>query len=185
MKPLQSMAMGCVFFVLVTRFGGYDAYADPAGWLLVLNGLRGLPDEIPHRSALWYLAGSATVISVPLWFPRVVEILAEGDPALAWAVNLPQFGFLGLLCHALAQTATTHRDLRPSRWLRTAAAGFVLVIVLPVLVFGGGLTVLEVVAGTSVVIVPILLIVLLFSYAGRPWARAPSTEHPAGPTDPT
>ena len=30
--------------VLSARFGGYDALADPVGWLIVLLGLRGLPE---------------------------------------------------------------------------------------------------------------------------------------------
>lgn len=184
MKPLQSLAMGCIFLVLVARFGGYDAYADPVGWLLVLNGLRGLPDEIPHRGALWYVGGLATVISVPLWVPSVIESLEGGDPAVAWAVNLPQFGFLALLCHALAQAATADGDLRSSRWLQTSLVGIVLVIGLPVLVFGGGVTALETTAGVSVVIVPVVLIVLLFSYAGRPWAHSPAPEGPVEQSDP-
>ena len=46
-------------------------------------------------------------------------------------------------------------------------------IVLPVLVIGGGLTSLETVAGAAVLLTPLTLIVLLLTYASRPWSGAP------------
>ncbi len=36
MRPLGPVARGLLIVVLVARFGGYDALADPLGWLLVL-----------------------------------------------------------------------------------------------------------------------------------------------------
>ena len=45
MRPLQSIAIGLVIIALRAEFGGYDALADPVGWLLVLLGVRSLPVE--------------------------------------------------------------------------------------------------------------------------------------------
>ena len=56
MRPLQSIAMGLVIIALRAEFGGYDALADPLGWLLVLLGVRTLPVE-PERRRTLFAAG--------------------------------------------------------------------------------------------------------------------------------
>ena len=173
MKPFQSVAAGWFFLLLVADAGGYDLYADPAGWLLILLGVRRLPVTFPFRDTLLWVGVLAGVVSVGLWLPQVGGRLDGAEPALAWAVNLPQFGWLALFCHAAATAATEGGDSRATAWFRTLLVGAVAVIVLPVLVLGGGMTAMETAAGAAVLLTPLTLIVLLFAYASRPWGGVP------------
>ena len=189
MKPLQSIAMGLVIVVLVARFRGYDALPDPARWLLVLLGVRALPPPMPHRDSLLRLAGLAGAVSVVVWFPVVTDALYDADASLAWAANLPEVLFGALLCHALAATAdqaadgSVHTDRKAARWLRLTRTGLLVVAVLPVLVFGAGMTAFESTSYVAAGLMAVLLICLLFTYAGRPWAHPP--EIAAGPSTTT
>ncbi len=172
--------MGVVFLVLYARLGGYDLYPDPLGWLLVLYGLRGLPDRLPHREILWTLAILATLVSIPLWTGPVSNGLADADPALAWASELPRLGFIGVLCWALSAAAREAGNGRESARLQMVVTGATLSAVLPVLVFGAGWTSLTGIAELAALGTLIALIVLCFSYSGRDWAGAPPpTEQPA------
>ncbi|MGB0099575.1 MAG: hypothetical protein WBP61_04770 [Nocardioides sp.] len=167
MKPLQSIAMGLVFLALVVRVGGeYDVIPDPLGWLLILQGLGRLPAALPHRPALRTLGLVALIMSAVLWFPGLVDGLADADEALLWAATLPQLAFVALLCRALAALA----DARAAAWLRTAAVLTVAAALLPVVVLGGDQLALVGVMVISSALVLILVIVLLFRYANRPWA---------------
>lgn len=171
MKPLQPIAMGLVIIVLSARFRGYDALADPVGWLLVAVGLAALPARIAHRGALLRLAALAGAVAAVVWFPAVTDALYDADPSLVWAANLPQVMFTALLCHSLAATAAEARDARASRWLRSARTGVVVVGLLPVLVFGAGLAAYEGETYVAAGIVAVLVTGLLFAYGSRPWAR--------------
>ena len=189
MKPLQSIAMGLVIVVLVARFHGYDALPDPVGWLLVLLGVRALPPAAPHRDSLLWLAGLAGAVSVVVWFPPVTDALYDADASLAWAANLPEVLFGALLCHALAATADETGDPKAARWLRLTRTGMLVVAVLPVLVFGAGLTSFETTSYVAAGLMAVLLICLLFTYAGRGWAvptdaaADPSTTTGAAPPE--
>jgi hypothetical protein len=169
MKPLQSIAMGLVIIVLSARFQGYDALPDPVGWLLVLLGVRALPTDLAHRSALLALAALAGVVAAVVWFPVVTEHLYDADASLGWAVNLPQLLFSALLCHVLAARAAAAGDGKAARWLAMTRTALVVVGLLPVLVFGAGLESLEVTSYLAAGVVALLLIWLLFAYASRPW----------------
>ena len=171
MKPLQPIAMGLVIIVLSARFRGYDALADPAGWLLVAVGVAALPARIAHRGALLRLAALAGAVAAVVWFPAVTAALYDADPSLAWAANLPQVMFTALLCHSLAGAAAEARDARSSRWLRSARTAVVVVGLLPVLVFGAGLASYEVATYLAAGLVAVLVIGLLFAYGSRSWAR--------------
>jgi hypothetical protein len=175
-KPLQAVAMGYVFIALYARFDGYDAYADPVGWALVLYGVHRLPAELPSRGGVLYLGWIAGLVSVPLWFPAVIDRLEDADESLAWAIDLPQFGFGALLCISLARAATADGDARAARWLRMLATAIAVVAVLPVLVFGGGLDDLADPAGLAVQVVYVGLVWMMFQYSGRLWAGAPVVE---------
>lgn len=189
MKPLQSIAMGLVIVVLVARFHGYDALPDPVGWLLVLLGVRALPPAVPHRDSLRWLAVLAGAVSVVVWFPAVTDALYDADASLAWAANLPEVLFGALLCHALAATADETDDAKAARWLRLTRTGMLVVAVLPVLVFGAGLTSFEATSYVAAGLMAVLLICLLFTYAGRGWAVTadaagdPSTTTGAAPPE--
>ncbi len=184
MKPLQSVAMGLVIIVLVARWGGYDALPDPVGWLLALLGVRALPESLAARRTVLTLGGIAMTVSVITWFPGAVTTLEETDASLLWAVNLPQLGFTALLCHSLAAAATEAGDRRPAAWLRTGYLLTIVVGMLPVLVFGAGFAGLEVPAYVAAGVTLLLVVWLLFSYAGRPWARDRFADSPAKPAPP-
>ena len=166
MKPLQSIAMGLVIVAISARVGGYDLLPDPIGWLLVLQGLGRLPSELPHRPAVRSLGLLALIMSVVLWFPALADGLENTDESLLWAANLPQLAFVALLCRALAGLA----DQASARWLKTASTLTVVAALLPVVVLGAQESALlgVMVVGSAAVLV--LVIVLLFRYAGRPWA---------------
>lgn len=170
MKPLQSVAMGLVVVVLSARFHGYDALADPVGWLLVLLGVRAFPAGIAHRRNLLRLAALAGLVSVVVWFPAVTDDLYDADASLGWVANLPQIFFSALLCHTLALRAEGAGDTRAARWLGLTRTAVIVVGLLPVLVFGAGLESFEVTSYLAAGTVAVLLIWLLFAYASRPWA---------------
>lgn len=168
--------MGYVFIALYARFDGYDAYADPVGWLIVMYGAHRLPAELPSRVGVIYLGWVSWLISIPLWFPAVVDRLEDADESLAWALDLPQFGFGLLLCLSLARLAVDDGDLRAAKWLKLLATTITVVAVLPVLIFGGGIDDLEGPAGLAVQVVYVVLVWLMFQYSGRVWAGAPIIE---------
>lgn len=175
MRPLQSVAMGMVIILLVAPAGGFDVFADPVGWVLVLLGLRALPPDVELRGPVLVLAGLALLVSVPLWVPDVVEALDDADESIAWALNLPQFGSFALLALALLRAAEAAGDRTARTWWGVVVVGLGAVVVLPVLIFGAGLDDLEGLAGALVALVPLTMVVLLFVCSGRAWAGAPQT----------
>ena len=170
--------MGLVIIALRAEFGGYDALADPVGWLLVLLGVRGLPGgpRPAHGPARGWPPSPASV-SVPLWIPGVSDALEDTDPSLLWAVNLPQLG----VRRAALPTAWSAGPPTPGTTgagglaAVPAVVGFVAVALLPVLVFGAGVDALEV--PTYVAARRVLLLALIWPAvrAGRPgrWATRP------------
>lgn len=170
MLPLQSIAMGLVVVAISARFGGYDALADPLGWVLVLIGLRTM-SALPERRTLLGLAGLALAVSCLVWWPAAQAWLDGEDPALRWALTLPQLGVEGLTCWSLARRAASAAP-GAARWLRLAAGAVVLVGVLPVLAFAAGSTTTEVWSYVAATLVLIWVIWLLFAYASRPWVVA-------------
>ncbi|NYD40017.1 hypothetical protein [Nocardioides panaciterrulae] len=179
MRPLQSVAMGLVIIALAARVHGYDVLADPAGWVLVLAGVRLLPRR-PARAgtvrALAVLAGLAGLLSVPLWFPAVVAALEDADESLLWAATLPQLAFVAALTAGLARAATEQEDRAAAAWLRTASTLTVVAAVAPLAVYGAGQRALLVPTLLLATGVLVLVIWLLFSYAARPWARSASEQ---------
>lgn len=169
MKPLQSVAMGLVIVVLGAPVDGYDLLADPVGWVLVLLGLASLP--LPQGGSLRALAALSLVVSVVVWFPSARDSLNVTDVALAWAAGLPELTTVILLAHALAQVARLAGDRQARSWLQTARTLLLVVAFLPAVVLGGGFDSLDGALGVVGSLVLLLLIVLLFRYAGRPWAE--------------
>ncbi len=183
MRPLQSIGMGLVIVALHAAFGGYDALADPVGWVLVLMGVRDLPADLDRRSALFWLAGLAGAISIPLWIPGVADALNDADPSLLWAANLPQLGFGGLLAHSLARRAADAGEAGSAAWLRLVVTGFVAAALLPILVFGGGVDALEVPTYVGASVLLLAFVWLLFSYSARPWATTEDATRAAPPME--
>ncbi len=150
----------------------------PLGWLLVLLGVRSLPADLESRRTLVGLAALAGAVSIPLWIPDVSDALYDTDPALLWAVNLPQLGFGGLLAHVLARRAADAEDTSAATWLRVTVTGFAVVALLPILVWGVGVGALAVPAYVGATLVLLALIWMLFSWSSRAWATA--EERPTG-----
>ena len=161
--------MGLVIVALTARIGGYDALPDPLGWLLVVNGLRGLPDDYRQRSTMVRLALLVLAVSVLLWVPATGTWLDDHDASLRWAVNLPQALVLAWFAHTLAGRAAA-TDPRAGHWLRTTATLVAATAVAPVLVFGGGVEALEAPSYVLAAGALLLLIWLLFAYSARAWA---------------
>jgi hypothetical protein len=174
-KPLQAVAMGLVVVLLTAPVHGFDLLADPVGWVLVLIGLSAL--QLPRGDLLVRLATLALLVAVPVWVPMVRDRLNITDPSLAWAASIPELLTVIVLAISLAGAATEAGDPDAARWLRTARTLMIVVALLPPVVLGGGLDSL---AGAATVVGSLsllLVILLLFRYAGRPWAQplAPST----------
>lgn len=161
--------MGYVIIALFARQGGYDLLADPVGWVLVLLGVRRLPDPIA-RDTLLYVGALALAVSVPLWVPAVVEAIAREDASLAWAADLPALAFAGLLFHQLARAAQGAGERTTASVLHGLLTLTVVVAVLPVLVFGAGADGLADLAGGSGQLLNLATVVVLFTYSGRTWA---------------
>ncbi len=172
--------MGYVVIALFARQGGYDLLADPLGWTLVLLGVSRLPDPIA-RAALLYVGALALVVSVPLWVPSILETVAREDESLAWAADLPALAFAGSLFRQLGQTAQGAGDRTAATVLQGLVSLTVVVALLPVLVFGAGWSSLADLAGSSGQLLNLAAVVVLFSYAGRPWAGAPQPTTPVPP----
>lgn len=178
MRPLQSVAMGLVVVALTARLHGYDALPDAAGWVLVLLGVR----RLGLSTALAVVATAALLVSLVVWWPPAQDALGELHPSLWWAATLPQLAACALLCRELAARATVAGDGRAAAWLRTATVLVVVSAVAPVGAFSANASddALAAVHAAAAGVV-LLLIVLVFSYAARPWAAARVSEHPARP----
>jgi hypothetical protein len=175
MRPLQWIAMGLVIVALRTEFGGYDALADPVGWLLVLVGSQRLPLAGEQKRWLLLVAAAAGAVGIALWIPGVGDAIDEVHASLLWVANLPQVGFAALLAHCLLGRAYEAGDTRAAAWLKFLRVGFVAVALLPVLVFGAGVDALELPTYLLATVLLLALIFLLFAWAGRPWAGEPPT----------
>lgn len=171
--------MGYVIIALFARQGGYDLLADPVGWVLVLLGVRRLPDPVA-RTTLVYAAALALAVSVPLWVPAVLEAVADEDPSLAWAADLPALVFAGLLFHQLSGAARVAGDRGAATVLQGLLVLSVVVAVLPVLVFGAGWDSLADLAGGSGQLLNLATVGVLFAQAGRAWAQEPAPAATAG-----
>lgn len=166
--------MGYVIIALFARQGGYDLLPDPLGWVLVLLGVRRLPDPI-DRATLSYVGALALLVSVPLWFPDVLDAIAREDASLAWAANLPALGFAALLFRQLSQAAQAAGAPTAQMVLQGLFTLTLVVALLPVLVFGGDLTVLEDLAVGTEQVLNLAAVAVLFAYSGQRWAGGPGT----------
>ena len=160
--------MGLV--IVLVRAGSPDLLPDPLGWLLILYGVRRLPPDLPLRAGVLALGALALAVSVPLWIPEVADRVLESDRSLQWAVNLPQLLFVVTLATALGRQAGEHGDSAGRGWWFLVATLTGFAAAAPVLVFGGGIAVLETPALVIAGAVLLTAIVLCFAHSGRPWA---------------
>lgn len=175
MTPLQKVAMGLVIVFLSARFAGYDALPDPVGWGLVVAGLLPLRSRLPQGGSLVTLAALAGVMSLPLVLPAVSDRLSASGQ---WGVSVPQTTFCLLLCVSLATLAERAGE-REARRLVALRTGYVVVLVGPVLVYGGGVDALAVPVAVLSVLANVALVYLTFTVSKRPWSRTEGSPSPA------
>lgn len=184
MKPLHAVALGLVVIALYAQQGDYDLLPDPAGWALVLVGLKVLTDrvDLPRSPVLWLLGVLALAASAALTAPPVREWFEDAEPALGWAIDVPALGFCAVLCHSLTSGARAAKEVGAYGWLQWTAIGFVASVLAPIVVIGGDVEALrgpaELVAGLA----QLSLFVLCLAYGGRTWAGAPKPAEPAEPS---
>lgn len=174
MRPLQAVGAGLLVVALTASLAepGFDLFPDPIGWLLVLHGVRRLPDPLPLRGPALVVAAVAGLVSVVLWIPATAAPILAADESLQWTLNLGQIGFLVLLSLALSQAAREGDDDSARRWWRLALAGSVVTAILPPLAYGGGLAGLVTPSVVFATVVLLTCLVLCFVHSGRQWATA-------------
>ena len=166
--------MGLVIVFLTARFAGYDALPDPVGWGLAVAGLVPLRNRLPQGDSLLALAVIAGLVSVPLVVPSLNDRLS---PSGQWGVGVPQTAFCLLLSISLATLAERAGDREAARFglLRTA---YIVVLFLPVLVYGGGVKELAIPTALLSVVSNVALVYYTFKVSRRPYvtesAPAPS-----------
>lgn len=176
--------MGLLLVVLDAPVGsaGLDVFANPVGWLLVVIGVRGLPERIGHRSLLLGLAVVAGLVSAALWVPGPVAALQDVDASLLWVLDLPPAAFVLVLALALGAAADRADDGAARGWWRLVLAGTVLTVLLPPVVYGGGVDALALVAVAVAVATLLACVVLCFAHSARPWVHdaVPTADAPGG-----
>lgn len=159
--------MGLVIVFLDVGADGWDWVADPIGWVLVLMGLSPLKEIVPgHRGAVLgaWLCLAVSVVTFP---PDSVDIL---DPTLGWLFSLPTIAFSFVLCDALAdaEALPAGRGVPLAarfRWLRVA---FVVVGVLPLLVYVVGWEWLTIPTAVAAVLTNITLVLSVWAAGDEP-----------------
>lgn len=170
MESLQTVALGLLLvFLDVGGDQGVDWVADPVGWVLVIVGLVPALDRLVAGRALLWTAAVCLVVSLVTFPP---DSLARVDPSAAWAFSLPTLVWCWWVSGALADAV---RDPWGRRF-RILRMTFVVVALLPVLIYGPGWTWLALPAALLAVCANVTLLVGL-------WA-ASAPEALADPADP-
>jgi hypothetical protein len=171
-QPLLVVALALVIIVIRSDFHGYDALPDPLAWLLIAVASAAFPPDVPRRGALIASALLAMLASVASWPSRWNDEIVDLDPALAWAVALPSLVWSALFCLAVAHLAKSRQLSAHIMWTYVGY-GFVAAIVLPVVVFGGGIDSLEGTYAAIIVLSQVALFALALMHAWKPWALIP------------
>ncbi len=189
MTPLQKIAMGLVVVLVPANFPRdphpawrfYDALPDPVGWVLVLAGLvaLGRGSDLDLDVARW-LGVLALVVSVPLWFPQVSHLLVpEYNPRIEvsfqWFVALPQTLFSLFLVRTIGRAAIDEqpRDTYVAGRFGVLTWGLAVMLVLPVVAYGGGVASLENPTLLLIGLVNIAVVYYLFRVHRRRWLGGP------------
>ena len=161
MTPLQKIAMGLVIVVVDSYLAGFDAVPDVLGWALALAGIWSMRSGLPGFDGIAASAVLSGLVSVALLRPAWTADLPEST---GWLLSLPQLVFTILLCGALATLARTAaadvaQRFRILRWV------FVVLVVAPALVYGGGVDALLIPLAVVTVVANVYLVYLLFRVA--------------------
>lgn len=153
---MQTIAMGLLIIVLDVPATGWDWIADPLGWVLILLGLSAIREVVPNHRGLAITAWVCLAVSVIIYPPDSVATL---DDSLGWVFSLPTVVWCFLMTDSLHDVAEGGRRTT-LLWLRHV---FVLVGVLPLLVYLAGLDWLTVPAAVVAVAANIALLYLLWT----------------------
>jgi hypothetical protein len=167
-QPLLVVALALVIIVVRADFHGYDALPDPLAWLLIAVAGAAFPEDLPRRGALIASALLAMCASVASWPARWNDEIVDLDPALTWAIALPSLAWSALFCLAVAHLARP--QLSAHLMWKYVAGGFMAAIVLPVIVYGGGIDALEGTYAAIIVLSQVALVALALMHAWKPWA---------------
>jgi hypothetical protein len=185
--PLQKIALGLVIVLVPAYFprdphpawAFYDALPDPIGWAFVLAGVWALAAFLDLDVVKW-LGVVAFLVSVPLWFPQVNHLLAPEynkniQVSFQWFVSLPQTLFSLFLARAISQEGILQqpRDRLVAGRFGLLTWGFVALVVLPIVAYGGGVEQLQ---GPTLVVIGLVNVVFvyyLFRVHRRTWLGGP------------
>ena len=175
--PLLVVAIGLAITAIYDARHGWDLLPDPIGWLLILAALIELTMrlDLAQRRTLWVLGIGATLAAGVLWVPAIRDSIANADPSLGWAIELPRFTFFALLCHSLSVSARDTGTRVATGWASWTAVGFIVCAIAPIVVVGGGV---ESMAGPTSALIglsQVSLFVLCLVYATKVWAGAAPT----------
>lgn len=143
--------MGLVIVFLDVGSGGWDWVPDPVGWILVLLGLAPLKERLRGYAGLVALAWGCLAVSVLTLPPDSIDSIT---PTLGWLFSLPTIAFAVLLCGSLAAAGDGSRVT----WFRVLGGFFVVVALLPPLVYLVGLEWLTIPAAVAAVLVNIAMV---------------------------
>jgi hypothetical protein len=165
--------MGLVLVVLNAPVGdpGLDLIPDPVGWVLVLVGVRRLPERLAHRTAMTVLAALALVVSALLWVPDVARELLSLEESFLWVLDLPTPLFVLVLALAVGAAADRGGDATARTWWRVVLVGTVLTILLPPVVYAAQAVALAVVVVALAIATLVTCLVLCFAHSARPWVH--------------
>ncbi|MCW2784241.1 MAG: hypothetical protein JWP74_758 [Marmoricola sp.] len=189
------MGLLLVFLPADFRIAGhvYDALPDPVGWLLVLSGLKSLRGHLDVDIALWF-GWVALAVSVPLWFPQLVEHLPTvstthasallpsaakhgrvTDPSLLWALSLPQAAFSLLLVKSIGDAGALRlpRDVFVAGRFGLLQWAFGATILLPPIAFGADRVGLVNSTLLGIGLINLAFIYYLFRVHRRTWLGGP------------
>lgn len=161
MTPLQKIAMGLVIVVVDSYLAGFDAVPDVLGWALALTGLWAMRSRVPGFEGIATSAVLSGLVSLALLRPDWTADLPEST---GWLLSLPQLVFTILLCGALA-TLAREQAADVAQRFRILRGLFVVLVIAPALVYGGGVDALIVPLAVVTVLANVYLIYLLFRVA--------------------
>lgn len=166
--------MGLVIVFLDVGSNGWDWIADPLGWVLVLLGLHPLKEVLPSHTPVVVSAWVCLAVSILIFPPDSVDAI---DPSLGWLFSLPTVAFCFLLCDSLADVEDSSVATR-FRWLRAA---FVVLGLLPALVYFVGWSWLALPTAGAAVLTNVILVIWLWSAGAEDADQQQVTARSAAP----
>ena len=170
-KPLRLIGLGLLMLLILPNYRGWDLLPDWLGWTLVLIGSAVFTRTMTSNRPLLWAAVGAIISAAVLWPPEWNDAINDAPKSVLWAILLPRVAWSVLFC--LACSARAWREPVSSVWWKYLAIMHIAVGVLPILVYGGGMTGLEDTLRTLDLLALICTMALAFWHSGRAWAVTP------------